>query len=239
MIINYDELALKWQIESAYGPTHRIKRKILKKIVKHIRNNRVCDIGSGSGIFSRLLQDENSVYSVDVSVKTLRLAQEKSVKAKIISADAQALPFKDNFFDSVLLFDILEHTENDERVIKEAWRVLKKGGGVIFSVPQDMRLFSNIDIENGHYRRYSKQDLIKRFSNLYKITLLSSVGFPIMRIYLMLLARSTHVGNFILSKWQRNILKFGSDLLFWLFHFDLLFQGSSLGVLIYGVAKKK
>lgn len=43
-------------------------------------------------------------------------------------------PFKDNEFDYILLDGILEHLENPERVIKELWRISKKGADILIRV---------------------------------------------------------------------------------------------------------
>lgn len=233
---DYDTLASRWQLEIKFGPTHRIKRKILERIFKNIKSKFLCDIGCGSGLYSHLLQNKNFLYAVDLSSKALQLAGKDLKKTALVCADANYLPFKDNFFDGVLLLDILEHIEDDTRVIREVYRTLNKGGFVIFSVPQDNRLFSKIDIKNKHYRRYSKKELLKKFSP-FTIRYLSSVGFPLMRIYLQLIMNSPQPEESFLRK-NKNLTKIFSNLLFWLFHFDLIFKGFPWGVLIFGVIEK-
>lgn len=237
--INYDGLASKWQIETKFGPTHRIKKKILKRILSSAKDKTICDIGCGCGIFSGLLQSKNSVYSLDLSLKALQFANKNIDKINPICANADALPFKDNLFDIILLLDILEHMKDDKQTIKEAGRVLKRGGLIVFSVPEDQRLFSRIDIRNGHYRRYSRQDLLRKFSlDLYWIRLFSSIGFPIMRLYIKLISKYQNE-NFTFSKINHNIMKIFSNLLFWAFHIDFFFQGNQPGVLLYGSLEKK
>jgi SAM-dependent methyltransferase len=48
------------------------------------------------------------------------------------------LPFADASFDVVLLVALLEHVSRPERVMEEAWRVLKPGGEVAIVVPNDV-----------------------------------------------------------------------------------------------------
>ncbi len=55
-----------------------------------------------------------------------------------IVGDARAIPFPDGEFDLVLCVHVLEHVEEDRRVMSELHRVLKPGGVAIVSVP--MRL---------------------------------------------------------------------------------------------------
>jgi SAM-dependent methyltransferase len=47
------------------------------------------------------------------------------------------LPFKDNFFDIVFAFEVLEHLEFPEKVIEEIKRVIKPDGIILISLPND------------------------------------------------------------------------------------------------------
>lgn len=49
--------------------------------------------------------------------------------------DAQDLPFGDGSFDTVVSFHVIEHTESPQRVLAEAFRVLRPGGRVLLAVP--------------------------------------------------------------------------------------------------------
>ena len=71
--------------------------------------------------------------------------------------------FPNNKFDIIICSDVLEHIENQEMAILEWKRILKKGGKVICFVPAFNFLWSKHDIENMHYRRYSKNKLCLLF----------------------------------------------------------------------------
>ena len=49
--------------------------------------------------------------------------------------DGRTLPFQDGSIDCVLETEVLEHCPRPERVTDEAWRVLKPGGFLLFTVP--------------------------------------------------------------------------------------------------------
>lgn len=51
-------------------------------------------------------------------------------------ADLTKLPLKDETFDAVLCTQVLEHLQEPEKVLRELWRVLKKGGIIYLSTPQ-------------------------------------------------------------------------------------------------------
>jgi ubiquinone/menaquinone biosynthesis C-methylase UbiE len=48
---------------------------------------------------------------------------------------AYSIPSEDNSFDSAICTAVLEHLEEPEQAIRECFRVLKKGGYAIYSVP--------------------------------------------------------------------------------------------------------
>lgn len=50
-------------------------------------------------------------------------------------ADATSLPLKDESFDCVAAFEVMEHVEKPVNLIEEAYRVLAPGGVLLLSVP--------------------------------------------------------------------------------------------------------
>ena len=55
-----------------------------------------------------------------------------------VKADICALPFEDNTFDIILCNHVLEHIPEDQKAMKELFRVMKPGGWGVFQVPQDL-----------------------------------------------------------------------------------------------------
>lgn len=64
--------------------------------------------------------------------------------------------------DFVFTIDVLEHIEEDEVVLKQLYTKMKNGGGLFIYVPARMELFSAFDKSIGHFRRYSKLELIEK-----------------------------------------------------------------------------
>ena len=51
-----------------------------------------------------------------------------------IKVEAESMHFKDNTFDLIIMLNVLDHTENPKKVIKECYRVLEKEGVIVLSV---------------------------------------------------------------------------------------------------------
>ena len=67
--------------------------------------------------------------------------------------------------DLVYSLNVLEHIKDDLATIKNIYCKLKKDGKVFVYVPAFQCLFSSMDKKVGHYRRYSKDDIRKKFES--------------------------------------------------------------------------
>jgi len=97
----------------------------------------VLEIGCGVGAEIILLAEkfpETTFHGVDISADQLQKAEHllapllKKGKVQLTQGDATNLPYADNSFDSVVIFWLLEHVSNPLEIVKEAHRVVKKGG---------------------------------------------------------------------------------------------------------------
>lgn len=101
----------------------------------------VLDVGSGRGeIVRHCARMGANVYGIDFSTVANRLARdlvsnigETVGKTGIIQSDAKFLPFPTNYFDRVLMFDIVEHLYPQEldQALRDVHRVLKEDGRLV------------------------------------------------------------------------------------------------------------
>jgi SAM-dependent methyltransferase len=73
-----------------------------------------------------------------------------------ICGSVLALPFADAAFEVVGAFDVIEHCEPEATALAELRRVLEPGGRLLMSVPAYQWAWSDHDVANGHYRRYTR-----------------------------------------------------------------------------------
>jgi len=96
------------------------------------------DIGSGTGILLpelyKNISDSFAVYEADYSWSMLnknRLNNEDYREIEYIQTDSHQLPFKDDYFGSIVCFAAFAHFIDKPRAIQEFHRVLKPGGKLI------------------------------------------------------------------------------------------------------------
>ncbi len=113
-------------------------RKETKNISPLIKNKKVLEIGAGNGktLKAILRERPQEVTAIDLSSKAINLlrANFKNKNIKIKKASALNLPFRDNSFDVVFIYYILNNLLRKQRnlTIKEAYRVINKKGKIIF-----------------------------------------------------------------------------------------------------------
>jgi len=97
------------------------------------------DMGCGYGINSEVFGERfDNLYCSDISKMNLVKCQKYMKRGNGVfytSADAQSLPFKNERFDMVTAFSLIEHVPHQEKMVKEAMRILKKKGVFIMQFP--------------------------------------------------------------------------------------------------------
>ena len=110
----------------------KFQREAIEEAKKYAKGKLV-DIGCGRMPYRKELEPLVTSYTGVDHPKVSKLYNSK-IKPDVL-ADAKKLPFPDNSFDTALMFQVLEHVDSPDRVIKEVARVLKPGGVLILSVP--------------------------------------------------------------------------------------------------------
>ncbi len=144
----------------------------LKKHFPEFRS--LLEVGCGSGFvlsgISEAFPTARLVGS-EIFVAGLEVAARRVPRAELVQMDARQLPYTDEF-DVLAAFDVIEHIDDDEIVLQNFFRAVKPGGGCIVTVPQHKWLWSPVDEEACHKRRYSAPELR---------TKMEAAGFRILR----------------------------------------------------------
>ncbi|HSV07168.1 MAG TPA: class I SAM-dependent methyltransferase [Candidatus Binatus sp.] len=93
------------------------------------------EVGCGEGTNLVRLARRGRPFGIDRSVERVRFAAGAVPDARLATADACALPFRDGVFASVLIRDLLHHLGDPRRAAAEAVRVLVPGGTLLVIEP--------------------------------------------------------------------------------------------------------
>jgi ubiquinone/menaquinone biosynthesis C-methylase UbiE len=105
-----------------------------------LEGRRILDVGCGIGMYvSRFRTYSQDVYGIDVEHD--RVQQGSASLPNLMVARGEDLPFPTDSFDVVFLHEVLEHVDDDSRVIQEVCRVLRPGGHIVIFVPNRLYFF--------------------------------------------------------------------------------------------------
>ena len=123
---------------------------------------KILDFGAGKGEFADKVQDvfENCRVTALEPDQTLLRCSEKVVRKFSLSE------INDNSLDLIYSFNVLEHIENDTETLMLLYDKLIKGGKLVLYVPAFPCLYSEMDKKVGHWRRYTKKELIDKLQNV-------------------------------------------------------------------------
>ena len=130
---------------------------IYRKILRHIQTGTNLDFGCGFGNFLKFVKSETNLSFEGYEVNSTAI--EKLRKENI--------PYVENIknskkYDNIVSINVLEHIENDTKILKELSKIIKPGGKLILYLPHSMILWTKLDSFVDHHRRYTRKDLFEK-----------------------------------------------------------------------------
>lgn len=118
-----------------YAEEQKAKFQAAFKNLKMERLGLVLDVGCGTGLlFDYVAHKAETVIGVDLSKKTMLKAKKHAkrfLNVHLVLADADKLPFPENFFNHVFAFTLLQNMPNPCATLKEIVRVAKANAVVV------------------------------------------------------------------------------------------------------------
>lgn len=121
------------------------------------------EIGCGTGfVLSGIQKDcpHLELFGSELFNEGLEFARSRLPGVSLIQLDAREMPYE-KAFDVIGAFDVLEHIEEDELVLRRIRQAVREteGSGILLTVPQHRFLWSAFDEYAKHARRYSAKEL--------------------------------------------------------------------------------
>jgi SAM-dependent methyltransferase len=145
---------------------------------------RICEIGSGIGNMSELLvtAPRDLVVLTDRQPHYLEMLRQKFAAGRLpVVVQQLDLPdptaterFQQFALDTVVALNVVEHIEDDLAALRTIRALLQPGGRFVMLVPAFSALYGTLDLELGHFRRYTRSLVMTR---------LSEAGFHAERVF--------------------------------------------------------
>ena len=148
------------------------------------------EVGCGTGyVLSGIAAEFPNARLVgsEIFVAGLKHAAVRLPTATLVQLDAKRIPYVDEF-DVAIAVDVIEHIDQDEKVLSQLFCAVKPGGGILISAPQHKWLWSQADEYACHVRRYNSRDLHRKIREA-GFVIQKSTSFVTFLLPLMLASR--------------------------------------------------
>jgi ubiquinone/menaquinone biosynthesis C-methylase UbiE len=190
----------KWDERSDTFDRHGYFRFFQKRVVSLVmpaKGGRFLDIGCGTGWAVRyaagLVGESGEACGIDISPKMIERAKANSpglTNVRFYQANAEALPFEDNYFDYIICTQSFHHYFNPLIALREIRRVLKPGSRVYILDPTAdlfiVRMVDNRSMKksSGHVKLYSSAEFRELFIKAGLKPLKGKTIIPIMKVHI-------------------------------------------------------
>jgi sarcosine/dimethylglycine N-methyltransferase len=129
--------------ESIFDASRRTVKKLAGQADKLDQDSTVLDLGSGIGGSARYLARTYGCQVVALNLSEVENERNRRMSAEqgldhlidVVDGNFENVPYPDGSFDLVWSQDAILHSPNRKQVLAEAYRVLKKGGEMVFTDP--------------------------------------------------------------------------------------------------------
>jgi len=150
----------------------------LFELARPFLGSRVVEAGAGLGTMSAFLVERPcaSVLLTDADPARVEFLRERFGRREGVSVRAWRLPqpFEPSgpAPDTFVMWNVLEHVDDDVRALEEMRRALAPGGRVVVVAPAGRWLESPLDRRLGHFRRYARRELVRKCAKAGLVPLL-------------------------------------------------------------------
>lgn len=173
-------------VDEEYLINEKYRKKLsahhLETLEKTKQKGSLLDVGCFAGFFLEIAKKKGwKTYGIEPSSWAATIAKKKGIN--ILGRDIEGARLKQNSFDAITLWDVIEHLPNPQKVIKIIHKALKRDGVVALGTPNIESLLSKILKDHYpylirmHIILYSPQTLRKLLEeNGFKVLHISTYG---------------------------------------------------------------
>ena len=196
---------------------------------KYYKNN-FLEIGAGIGSFTDGYKNKiKNIYLTEIGEENLKILENKYQNNSNIYVYHHNLLSSDKKFNTIAHYNVLEHIEKDKEEIENCLKKINSNGFLIILVPAHNSLYSKLDKEVGHYRRYDKsffKNLKLRDASVISLKYVDCLGFVLYYLNKLVFKNETFPTPFKIFIWDKlftPITYFLDKILFYKFGKNILY----------------
>lgn len=153
---------------------------IAAMVGRHGCEGALLDVGGGNGYVAERLKLEGlDVVLLEPGEEGARNARLRRHLDQVICSTLEAATFREGAFGAAGLFDVIEHVDNDRVFLDSVRTTLAPGGKLYLTVPCHSWLWSQADVEAGHFRRHTYGSIEKMLDGLFQVDYMSYFFAPL------------------------------------------------------------
>lgn len=177
-ISGYEEV-----VDTEYLRTEKFRKilsqKHLNKVEEFKKRGEILDVGCFAGFFLELARQRGwEIYGIEPSTWARSFAKKKGIKLVGKTIEDAKLP--SNYFDTITMWDVIEHLSQPKIAIKKLYKTLKPDGVIAVGTP-DVESFM-FKMLREHHPYFIRMHLVL-FSPKTLSNLLTKNGFRVLKVY--------------------------------------------------------
>jgi SAM-dependent methyltransferase len=190
-----------WWFDVATANHFWIRRRfeVMKRLADSLirRSREIAEIGCGNGLLQKSVEEHYRRPVIGFDLNEVALRKNVSLISPLYCYDIfEKRPEFASRFDLVILFDVLEHIEDESCFLQCVKYYLAESGTLLINVPAMQWLFSGYDRAAGHVRRYSLKQLVRvAQQNGFDVENVTYWGFPLFPLLLVRKVLSLEITN--------------------------------------------
>lgn len=177
-----------WKTVEKPAPRYLLRLAMIERMLLDLpdKTQSVLEVGPGRGDiadFLHLARPSANLVLCENSEQAHEHLLDRFKGTPGISIVSELRDIEKETFDVVMLFEVLEHIEDDAGFLTHLLAPLRPGGTLILSVPAYMKKWQHQDEWAGHVRRYEYNEIIERLAQAgVECSKVHDFGFPFMSL---------------------------------------------------------
>ena len=202
---------------------------------KKYYKNDFLEVGAGIGSFTDNYKERiKNIFLTEVDKNNLSILKDKyknNLNIKVLDKEVGDI---EEQFNTIAHFNVLEHIKEDKKEIYNCLNKINQNGYLVILVPAHNKLYSKLDKDVGHYRRYDKsffKELDLKGNDIVELKYVDCLGYLLYYLNKIFFKDETYPSNFKIFVWDKIFTPFTII-------FDFI-TGYKIGKNILCVIKKK